>query len=117
MKLENELTADGRLVGILRWGRSYDRSAIYDQQAGAHLLLYDPSLIGTIRNDVIGAAFNWVKSSELGARDEYNAEVFYRFPLFPLVDTTFSYQAIIDPALNPDFDFASAFSLRLRTTF
>ena len=42
LKLENELTADGRAIGILRYGRSYDGSALYRQLAGAHWLLYDP---------------------------------------------------------------------------
>ncbi len=52
-----------------------------------------------------------------GSRDEYNVEVFYRFPLFPGVDTTLSYQSVINPALNPNFDHASVFSLRLRSVF
>jgi hypothetical protein len=33
------------------------------------------------------------------------------------VDMTLSYQALINLALDPDNDFASAFGLRLRTTF
>jgi len=53
----------------------------------------------------------------IGSRDEYNFEAFYRFPLFPLVDATLSYQSVIHPALTTELDHASAFSLRLRTTF
>jgi hypothetical protein len=42
IKLEQELTRDGRLVGIGRWGRSYSASALYSQLAAGHLVLYDP---------------------------------------------------------------------------
>ena len=52
-----------------------------------------------------------------GARSEYNLEVFYRFPVLPLVDMTLSYQSIFNPALDLDNDHASVFSMRIRTTF
>ncbi len=96
---------------------SYDGSAFYDQQAGAHFLLYDPHWIGHIRNDVVGTAFNWVQPTVTGDRNEYNVELFYRFPFFPGVDMTFSYQSVINPVLAPEIDYAAVFSLRLRTTF
>jgi hypothetical protein len=48
-------------------------------------------------------------------RDESNVELFYRFPLFPDLDMTLSYQAVINPALDPNNDFGSAFSLRFRS--
>ena len=51
------------------------------------------------------------------ARSEHNLEVFYRFPLFPLVDVTLSYQSLFHPAFDPDNDHASAFGIRIRTTF
>ena len=117
MKLEQELTSDGRAVGIFRYGRSYNGSSIYKQQAGMSFLLYDPSDPIGIQNDLVGVAFNWVESVVIGARDEYNFEVFYRFPMFPHVDTTLSYQSVIHPALTTAIDHASAFSLRLRTTY
>ncbi len=114
VKLEQELTDDGRAVGVLRWGTSWDGAAIYDNQAGAHLLFYDP--LGTIglKNDVIGLAANWVDSTYEETRDEYNLEVFYRFPLFPDLDTRLSYQYVIDPAFTREFDSASVFSLGFR---
>ena len=40
----------------------------------------------------------------------------YRFPLFPDVDTTLSYQSVINLASTRDPDHAPAFSLGLRTT-
>jgi len=122
--LEQELTADGRLVLIERYARSYDKAAIYDEQLGVHLLLYQPT--GRFDNDVIGAAFNWVDSAfESGpgipSRDETNLEVFYRFPLLPDVDTTLSYQALFDPAFantpTKSLDFSSVFSLRAISSF
>jgi len=42
MKIEQELTADGRMVGIFRYGRSYNDSSIYKQQAGLSVVLNDP---------------------------------------------------------------------------
>jgi hypothetical protein len=117
LKLEQELTADGRLIGIVRYGRSFNDSAAYKQLASAHLLLYDPSFIGRIRNDLVGIAFNWAQVPLSEARSEYNVEAFYRFPIFPSVDTTLSYQSVIRPALDRDNNHASVFSLRIRTTF
>jgi hypothetical protein len=116
-KHEQELTDDGRAIGILRYGKSFDDSAFYDQQAGAHFLLHEPRVLTRLKNDLIGVAFNWAKADITGARNEYNAEVFYRFPIFPHVDTTLSYQSVINPAFNRDDDHASVFSLRLRTSF
>ncbi len=112
---EQELTYDGRLVLIGRYGRSFENASIYDQQAGVHLLYYDP--FGRFKNDAIGTAFNWVDSTFENTRDEYNWETFYRFPLLPDVDTTLSYQAILDPAFTTDFDFSSVYSLRMTTSF
>jgi hypothetical protein len=122
--VEQELTADGRLVLIGRYARNYDDSAVYDQQAGVHLLLYQPT--GRFDNDVIGTAFNWVDSEFASApgvnsRDEYNWEIFYRFPLLPDVDTSLHYQAIIDPAFGntpaKNLNFSSVYLLRLATSF
>jgi len=70
-----------------------------------------------IKNDLFGIAFNWVESVVAGSRDEYNFETFYRFPIFPAVDATLSYQSVIDPAFTTEIDHASAFSFRLRTTY
>ncbi|MGI9243238.1 MAG: carbohydrate porin [Verrucomicrobiales bacterium] len=118
VKHEYEFTDDGRAVGVLRWGRSWKDAAAYKQQAGAHFLYYDPGLIGTVQNDVVGTAFNWAAPNDnSGGRDEYNLEVFYRLPLFPGLDTTISYQSVFDPAFNTEFDHAHVISFRMRTTF
>ena len=117
VKLEQELTADGRLIGIARYGRSFDGSAFYEHQAGLNLLLYEPDVFGFVPHDLVGVALNWVKPTFSGTRSEYDFELFYRFPIFPLVDVTLSYQAIFNPALDLGKDYASVFGLRLRTTF
>jgi len=114
---QQELTADGRAIGILRYGKSFDDAAVFDQQAGVHFLFYEPRLLTGLKTDVIGTAFNWAESPVDGTRSEYNAEVFYRFPLFPEVDTTLSYQSVINPALTREVDHASVFSLRFRVVF
>ena len=76
MKIEQELTSDGRAVGIFRYGRSYDNSAIYKQQAGLSVVLNDPADPIRIKNDLVGVALNWVESAAVGSREEYNFEVF-----------------------------------------
>ena len=70
-----------------------------------------------ISNNLTGLSLNWVDPSAEGGRDESNVEFFYRFPLFGGFDTTLGYMAIINPALDHENDFASAFSLRLVTSF
>lgn len=123
IKLEQELTSDGRMIAIGRWGRSFNEAAVYEKQVGAHLVFYDPFSSGRFRKagfnaDLAGVAYNWAQPSPLiSDRDESNIETFYRFPLFPELDATLSYQAIINPALDPDNDYGSAFSLRLRSTW
>jgi hypothetical protein len=115
-KLEQELSADGRAIGILRYGKSFNDSALYEQQASAHFLLYDPPL-GHLRHDLIGVGFNWLKVPQSGTRSEYDVEVFYRFPIFPHVDTTLAYQSVINPALDLGINHASVFSLRIQASF
>jgi len=116
IKHEQELTADGRAVGILRYGKSYKGSALYDYQFGAHFLLYNPTKSG-LQNDLLGVAVNWAQANVSGARLESDFEIFYRFPMFPKVDITLHYQSMFNLALDPNNDHASAFSIRLRTTF
>jgi hypothetical protein len=115
LKHEQELTDDGRAIAVLRYGKSFNDSALFNQTAGASFLLYEPFGSG-LQNDLLGVAFHWADATP-GVRDEYNLEVFYRFPLSPRVDVTLSYQSVFDPALDLGIDHANVFSLRLRTTF
>ena len=57
---QQELSADGRAIGIARYGRSYNESAVFEQQAGAHFLLYEPGFATNLKHDVVGAAFKFV---------------------------------------------------------
>ncbi|NCF28880.1 MAG: hypothetical protein GWP69_15965 [Gammaproteobacteria bacterium] len=98
-------------------GKSWNDSAIFKQQLGLHFLYDNPSGPAGLKYDLIGIAGNWVESVVAGSRDEYNLEVFYRFPLFPSVDTRLSYQYVHHPALTREIDSASVFSLGLRTVF
>ena len=116
LKHEQELSADGRMVGLLRYGQSFKGSAMFEKLAAAHWLLYDPHLIGRVENDLVGVAVNWVNPTN-GARGETNVEAFYRFPFFNMVDTTLSYQAIFNPALDLGIDFVSVYSFRITTSF
>lgn len=116
-KLEQELTDDGRVIGILRYGKGFDDSSLYEEQASAHFLLYDPPVFGDIQHDVVGVGLTWAEAGQDGLQSEYNAELFYRFPMFPHVDTTLSYQSVFNPAFTKDIDHASVFTLRLRTSF
>ena len=116
IKHEQELSADGRAVAVFRYGKSYNESAVYEEQFGAHFLLYNPTESG-LQNDLLGVAVNWAQANVSGARLESNFEIFYRFPIVQKVDMTLSYQSLFNLALDPNNDHASAFGLRLRTTF
>ncbi|MGK7896387.1 MAG: carbohydrate porin [Xenococcus sp. (in: cyanobacteria)] len=117
VKLEQELSDDGNAIAILRYGHGFNDSSIFRNLAGAHLLLYDPLGESGLQNDLVGLALNYAELTAPGARGEYNIETFYRFPLFPGVDTTLSYQFIINPALDRNNNNASAFSFRIRSVF
>lgn len=120
-KLEQELTSDGRMIAVGRFGRSFRDSAIYDKLAGAHLVYYDPCDSGRYERmgfhaDAVGVGYNWNETT--GAlRDESDVEVFYRIPLLPEMDLTVAWQGIFNPGNNLANDFGSACSLRFRTTW
>jgi len=116
VKLEQELTADGRAVGILKYGRTFNGAGLYKHVASMHFLFYDPPVLPLL-NDLIGVGFTWAEPAIAGTREEANLEIFYRFPFTPELDTTLSYQSVFNPALNPLMDHASVFSVRARTTF
>jgi len=114
LKHEQELSTDGDLIMVLRYGKSFNGSAVYEQQANASFLLYNPTGITRLQNDLVGINFTWLQSNVEGARGESNIEIFYRFPFLSQLDASVNYQAIINPALDHSNNFASAFALRLR---
>ena len=121
IKGEQELSRDGRMIGLLRYGKSYRDSALYEELAAGHFLVYDPFNAGRYKRrgynaDLAGLVYGWMQPTGVD-RDESNIELFYRFALFPEMQATVSYQAIINPALDPTNDYGSAISLRLRSTW
>jgi len=77
---EQEITDDGNMVAVFKYGHAYEGSAFYDSQVSASLLIYEPSFFGSISNDATGISLNWIDPSAEGSRDESNVEVWYRFP-------------------------------------
>ncbi|MEP4147075.1 MAG: hypothetical protein ABJL54_07615 [Halioglobus sp.] len=118
-KYEQELTADGRMVGVLKYGRTYNNTGLFKELASGHFLLFDPDVPGArkIKSDVMGVGLVWAEMPVPGTRDETGMEFFYRFPMFRQLDVTFSYQSFWNIARNPDIDQANVYSVRLRTTF
>ena len=120
LKLEKELTADGRAIGILKLGKSTNDSAVYKNLASVHFLLYDPPdlPIGRATNDdLVGVGLTWAEPAIPGTQEETMFDIFYRFPLYSGADMTLNYQSVFNPALNADVDHASVFNLRVRFTF
>ena len=115
---EQELTRDGNLVAIFKYGRSMKESALWERHANIALVMYEPSLIGTITNDSVG--ISWAMARATGedvTGREQTVELWYKFPLFPGLDTTLHYQAVFNPTYDPTNDVVSAFSLRFTTAF
>jgi hypothetical protein len=115
----DRLSADGRMIGILKYGRTYNDTGLFKELVSGHFLLYDPDLPGVrkIKNDVMGVGLVWAETPIPGTRDETNLEIFYRLPVFRQLDVSFSYQSFWNVARNPDIGQANVYSVRLRTTF
>ncbi|MCZ6788172.1 MAG: carbohydrate porin, partial [Planctomycetota bacterium] len=64
--------------------------------------------------DVLAFALGWGKPTDNALRDQYTAEIFYRFQIAQNLALTPSLQFVIDPALNPAEDEIIYFGLRLR---
>jgi hypothetical protein len=118
-KYEQELTADGRMIGILKYGRTFDESGLFKHLASGHFIVNDPDVPGlrAIANDALGVGLVWAESHIPDTRAETNLEFFYRVPFFHQLDVTVSYQSIWNVGRNPDVDQANVFSIRARTTF
>ena len=129
-KIEQELSSDGRYIGVLNYGHSWDGAPARNQLT-ARLVIEDPfrfiSPDVDLAGDRLGLGASWVDPAVSGGRSEYNLEVYYRFPLFPNLDVTLDAQYMKDPALIPiveeaspgteTFDDVFAFTVRFRTTF
>ncbi len=129
-KVEQELSSDGRFIGVVNYGHSWGDAPARNHLIG-RLVIEDPFRFINpdidVAGDRLGFGTSWVDPAISGARDEYNFEIFYRFPLFPNVDLSFDAQYMLDPAFIPvvedaapdaeTFDDLFAFTVRLRMTF
>lgn len=115
--LEQELSSDGNLVGIAKYGRSMKGSALYERTAVLALVKYEPDWFTGINNDSVGASYSVMKAAIAGTQTEKNLELWYKFPLTPKLLTSLHYQGIFDAALRTDKDYASAWSIRFTTAF
>jgi hypothetical protein len=114
---EHELSQSGNTVLVLKYGYAANDSAYFRHQAGAALMFYAPTLLpGGIDNDLFAISLVWMDPTA-APRNEVALEIFYRFPLFPGVDTTLHYHGVFHPSLDPDNDYGTAISLRIRWTF
>ncbi|MDJ0780035.1 MAG: hypothetical protein QNJ85_19365 [Gammaproteobacteria bacterium] len=68
------------------------------------------------RSDLVGIAYNESELAADGLDDQTTLEAFYRFQLAQNLALTPSIQVLGDPALNPEEDEITVFSLRLRLT-
>lgn len=73
------------------------------------------------KSDLLALGLNWGRPSKVtfgpGLNDQYTMEVFYRVQLLRVLTLTPDVQILINPALNPDEDLISVFSIRGRLSF
>jgi porin len=65
-------------------------------------------------SDLLGFGLSWGTPFDNSLRDQYTAELFYRFQLAQNLAVTPDIQFLIDPANNPDHDFITVFGIRGR---
>ena len=63
-------------------------------------------------SNLLGVGLSWGKPHDDSLRDQYTAELFYRFQIAENLAVTPDIQFIIDPAINPDNDFIVVFGSR-----
>lgn len=90
----------------------------YSQGTAATLERSVSTGVGIQRGEfnLLGLGLNWGQPPG-NLPDQYTAEMFYRFQLFPNLTLTPDLQLVIDPALDPDQERLLVFSLRVRVTF
>ncbi|MCK5573211.1 MAG: carbohydrate porin, partial [Bacteroidetes bacterium] len=66
-------------------------------------------------HDILAIGLNWTHPAG-GLRDQYTAEVFYRFMLTEHLAFTPDLQLVLNPSLNPEKDFLAYFVIRGRMT-
>jgi porin len=99
------------IMWFLRGG--WSDGAVIDKNLAAGLG-FRPS---SAPSDLFGIGVGWVQPSNDLLRDQYNAEVFYRFMVTEQFALTPDVQLIVNPSLNPSEDHLWALGLRGRLTF
>jgi hypothetical protein len=99
------------LMGFIRGGWSH--GWVIDRNIAVGLG-YRP---GNAPSDLFGIGFGWANPASDFLRDQYTAEVFYRYQVTPQFAITPDAQLILDPALNPTEDMLWALGVRSRITF
>lgn len=98
---------------FLRAGYANDGGSLMQKSVSAGLG-YQP----VPRGNLLGFGLNWGEPNEdtygPGLRDQYTAEIFYRWQLAPQFAITPDLQWLKNPALNPDEDQIWVFGLRVR---
>ena len=118
VKLEQELSRDGKNIGIIRYGNSKDGAAVYKEQGSIRWIRLDPPDPFGLGDDRFGIAASYVEPLfNPFDRNEWGVDAFYRFDLLERIETTFAYQVIFDPAFNPDENTLHVFSFRLTQFF
>lgn len=118
IKLEKELTANGKNIGIIRFGKSFDDSAVYKEQGSIRYVRDDPPDPFGLGDDHFGIAVSYVEPViNPFDRDEWGIDTFYRFNLVDRVQFSFGYQVVFDPSFNPEEDSINVFSVRLTQFF
>ncbi|MCZ6836652.1 MAG: carbohydrate porin [Planctomycetota bacterium] len=112
LSFEQDLGND--LVPFLRYGYQDDQLKATKQVVVGGLGVLNP--FGR-PHDLFGAGFAWGEPHDSSFRDQYVAELFYRYQLTPKIQLTPGFQMIFDPSKNPDDDFIGVFEFRVRVVF
>jgi len=97
------------LLPFFRAGYSDTEASLLEGNVSAGLGYY---MKGS--SDLIGFGLSWGTPFDNSLRDQYTAELFYRFQLAQNLAVTPDIQFLIDPANNPDHDFIVVFGVRAR---
>jgi porin len=98
---------------FVRAGYAKDGGALMQKSASVGLA-YQP----VPKGDVLGVGLNWGEPSEStfepGLRNQYTAEVYFRWQLSPRFAITPDLQLLVNPALDPNQDRIWVFGVRAR---
>jgi porin len=97
------------LLPFFRAGYSDTEASLLEGNISAGLGYYRQG-----SSDLLGVGIGWGKPHDDSLRDQYTAELFYRFQIAENLAVTPDIQFLIDPANNPDHDFITVFGIRAR---